>query len=382
MNISKFVAPEIIFGIGGLEQAGESCRRLGARKALIVSDAGVLEAGWVEHIITFCRNSGLEYELFYSITSNPKDYEVTAGALHYRQTDCDAVIGVGGGSAIDAAKAIAILATNEGVIHDYEGIDNIHTPLPPMVMIATTAGSGSEVSQFSVIVDSTRQVKMTIISKSLVPDIAIIDPRTLATKDTELTAETGMDVLTHGIEAFVSVAATPLTDVQAKNAISLVSKHLRASTASRTNEEAKTAMAMASLQAGLAFSNAILGAVHAMSHAVGGRLDMPHGKLNAILLPYVMEYNYLAAPEKFMHIAELMGQNVSGMTVAEAGKRAIHHVRMLATDIDIPARLSDIGLDDARIPELSRAAREDACLITNPRDMSVRDLETLFYRAL
>ncbi|WP_047155380.1 iron-containing alcohol dehydrogenase [Aneurinibacillus tyrosinisolvens] len=382
MNISKFVMPEIIFGKDSLQQTGECCLRLGAKKVLIVSDPGVMEAGWVDKVTAICDASRLPYEIFCEITANPKDYEITRGVEMYQTSECDAIIGIGGGSAIDAAKAIAILATNGGTIHDYEGVDKIEVPLPPLLMIPTTAGSGSEVSQFSVIVDSKRQVKMTIVSKSLVPDIAITDPYTLVTKDQELTAETGMDVLTHAIEAFVSTAATPLTDVQAKNAMMLVAKYLRPSTASRTNEEAKTAMAMASLQAGLAFSNAILGAVHAMSHAVGGYLDMPHGKLNAILLPYVMEYNFLAAPDRFMQIAELMGQNITGMTSAEAGKLAVHHVKQLAMDIGSPQRLSDIGLKEEHIKRMSEAASQDVCIITNPRDATVKDLEAIFHRAL
>ncbi|WCK52561.1 iron-containing alcohol dehydrogenase [Aneurinibacillus sp. Ricciae_BoGa-3] len=382
MNISKFVMPEIIFGKDSLQQAGECCLRLGAKKVLVVSDPGVMEAGWVDKVTDICRTSHLPYEIFYEITANPKDYEITRGVDIYQACECDAIIGVGGGSAIDAAKAIAILATNGGTIHDYEGVDKIEVPLPPLLMIPTTAGSGSEVSQFSVIVDSKRHVKMTIISKSLIPDIAITDPYTLVTKNRDLTAETGMDVLTHAIEAFVSAAATPLTDVQAKNAMILVAKYLRPSVASRTNEEAKTAMAMASLQAGLAFSNAILGAVHAMSHAVGGYLDMPHGKLNAILLPYVMEYNFLAAPERFLQIAELLGQNIGGMASCEAGKLAIHHVKQLAADIGIPPRLSDIGLREEHIEQMSDAASKDVCIITNPRDIAIKDLEEIFYRAL
>lgn len=189
----------------------------------------------------------------------------------YRDNECDAFIGVGGGSAIDIAKAAAILVTNGGQVRDYEGVDRITKPLPPLVMVSTTAGSGSEVSQFSVIVDSERHIKMTIVSKSLVPDIAIIDPDVLATKSARLTASTGLDVLTHAIESFVSIAATPLTDVHAKNAIMLSSQFLRPSVASRYNMEAKEKMAMASLHAGLAFSNAILGAAHAMAHTIGGR---------------------------------------------------------------------------------------------------------------
>lgn len=255
MDIHKFVMPEVIFGNASIQQVGESCVRLGATNVFIVSDPGVMEAGWLDVIVRSCRQAGLSYTTFHDITINPKDKEVEKGCRIYLENECDAVIGVGGGSSIDVAKAIAILVTNGGRIHDYEGVDKIRYPLPPQVMVPTTAGSGSEVSQFSVIVDTEAEKKMTIISRSLIPDIAIIDPETLSTKSPHLTASTGLDVLTHGIEAYVSLAATPLTDVHAKNAISLVAEYLRPSVASKMNLEAKINMAMACLQAGLAFSN-------------------------------------------------------------------------------------------------------------------------------
>jgi alcohol dehydrogenase len=382
LNITKFVTPEIIFGKNAIEQVGEACLRVGAKKVLIVSDQGVINAGWMEKVIAICQQSGLRYTTFHEITTNPKDFEVENGVAIYRQEHCDAVIGVGGGSTLDVAKAIAILAANGGEIHDYEGVDQILNPLPPMVMVSTTAGSGSEVSQFAVIVDSKKEKKMTIVSKSLVPDIAIIDPYTLVTKDRDLTASTGMDVLTHAIEAYVSIAATPLTDVQAKNAISLVAKYLRPSVASKTNEEAKNAMAMASLQAGLAFSNAILGASHAMAHAIGGRFPMSHGDINAVILPHVMNYNLIATPERFKTIAELLGQDVRGMTESEAGKKAILQVVQLSKDIGAPQCLAEMGLKDIDIEAMSQMALEDACMITNPRDMSLNDIKHLLSLAL
>lgn len=382
MGIKKFVTPEIIFGTGSIDQVGECCLRLGAKKVLIVSDQGVVAAGWMERVMNNCRNAGLNYATFFDITMNPKDYEIERGKKVYQENDCDSVIGIGGGSALDVAKAIAIIATNGGHISNYEGVDQIKIPLPPMVMVSTTAGSGSEVSQFSVIVDTIRRKKMTIISKSLVPDIAIVDPNTLITKTPGLTASTGLDVLTHAIEAYVSVAATPLTDVQAKNAITLVSKYLRPSVASSTNMEAKTAMAMASLQAGLAFSNAILGAVHAMAHAIGGRFPYSHGDVNAALLPYVMEFNYIANPKRFTDIAELMDIDVRGMEQSEAGRKAVEQVRLLSLDIGAPQRLSEMGLKEESIPEMSKVALEDACMITNPRDITLKDIEHLFRKAL
>ncbi|HLR68207.1 MAG TPA: iron-containing alcohol dehydrogenase [Virgibacillus sp.] len=382
MHISKFVTPEIIFGDGAVDQVGESCRRLGAQKVLVVCDDGVMHANWGEKVVKNCQDANLACTVFSDITSNPKDKEVHRGVKVYLDNECDAVVGVGGGSALDAAKAIAIIATNGGNIHDYEGVDKIDLPLPPLVMVSTTAGSGSEVSQFSIIVDTGLKKKLTIVSKSLIPDIAIVDPITLSTKDAALTASTGLDVLTHAIEAYVSVAATPLTDVQAKNAISLVSEYLRPSVASTSNKEAKNAMAMASLQAGLAFSNAILGAVHAMSHAIGGRFSLEHGEINAVLLPYVMEYNLLAAPKQFAFMAEMMGENINGLTAMEAGKKAISYVRKLARDIGTPTTLSAMGLDESAIPVMSQIAIKDACMITNPRDVTIRDVEELFRLAL
>ncbi len=379
------MSPEIIFGKGALEHVGESFLRLGAKKVLIVSDTGVCNAGWVEQVIDNCLNTGLEYSTFFNLTTNPKDYEVTYGAQVFEENECDAVLGIGGGSVLDVAKAIAIVATNGGEINDYEGVDKLIAPLPPTIMASTTAGSGSEVSQFSVIVDSKKKKKMTIISKSLIPDISITDPLTLSTKDSSLTAATGLDVLTHAIEAYVSIAATPLTDVQAKNAIQLVGQYLRPSVASRSNEEAKHEMAMASLQAGLAFSNAILGAVHAISHAVGGRYDLSHGEVNSILLPYVMDFNLLAKPERYVEIAQLLGVDTRSLQPMEAGQKGIEFVRQLIKEVGAPQRFSDLGLqtpDEESMSEMATMALEDACMITNPRDITTKDIRDIFSRAL
>ncbi|SDY26604.1 1,3-propanediol dehydrogenase [Evansella caseinilytica] len=381
-TINKFVTPEIIFGTGSIKQTGDACLRLGAKKVIIVSDPGVAEAGWLTEVIKACETSGLDYITYSELTTNPKDFEVAQGSEVYLREECDSVIGVGGGSTLDVAKSIAILASNGGNISDYEGVDKISKPLPPMVMAATTAGSGSEVSQFSVIVDTKRKKKMTIISKTLIPDIAIVDPQTLATKSPSLTASTGMDVLTHSIEAYVSAAATPLTDVQAKNALSLVAEYLRPSVASRSNEAAKTAMAMASLQSGLAFSNAILGAAHAISHAIGGKLPMAHGEINSILLPHVMDFNFIAKPQKFKEIAGLMGVDTRTLSVKEAACGAVKLVREIAADIGTPMTLSDIGFQKDYIPDICAAALADACMITNPRDTTYWDIEKLLHDAL
>lgn len=382
MNINKFFAPEIIFGVDAIAQVGESALRLGAKKVFLVTDCGVKNNNWVEKALFYLKQAGLEYVVWSNITSNPKDEEVAEGAKAYLSSQCDAVLAVGGGSPIDSAKAIVIVASNGGRIQDYEGINKIKKPLPPMIAVPSTAGSGSEVSQFAIIVDKQRKIKMAIISKSLVPDIAIIDPLLLQTKDSRLTSATGIDALSHAIESYVSLAATDLTDVHALQAIRLIAANLRESVACRTNMKAKSAMAMASLHAGLAFSNAILGATHAMTHQVDGLLDIHHGETNAVLLPHVMEFNLISCAEKFGEIAVALGEKVTGLNKQDRAERAIIAVQRLVKDIGITGGLSDMGFKEEYIPELSKNAMNDACLVTNPRDASSEDLASIFRKAL
>lgn len=382
MDISKFINPEIIFGQETLSQVGDSLVRLGARKVFLVTDPGIIEAGWIDTALPFIEQNGLEVEVWSRVTPNPKDHEVEAAVRRYHKTGCDAVLAIGGGSPIDCAKAVALLSTNDdGGIEHYEGIDKITHPLPPMVMVPSTAGTGADVSQFCIVTDSERRVKMVIASKSLVPDISITDPLLLTTKDRELTAHTGMDALTHAIEAYLSVAATVLTDVHALNALRLIAGNLRESIASQTNLPAKNAMAMASLQAGLAFSNAVLGATHAMAHQVGGLLDLAHGQIEAILLPHVMEFNFIAATERYIDIARALGQPVDGLSRREAGRQAIVAVKVLAADVGVPQTLAEIGIEPDIFPQLSVNAMQDICLVTNPRDITVADIEAIYRRA-
>lgn len=382
MNISKFVAPEIIFGRGSLSQIGESVVRIGASKVFLVSDDDVIKAGWVDLAVRYLQAAGLETEIFSALTTNPKDCEVTEGVQRYLASGCDGIVAVGGGSPTDVAKAIAILATNGGILQDYEGINKISRPLPPMLIAPSTAGAGSEVSQFAIIVDTARKLKMSIISKSLVPDIAIVDPELVKTMDAKLAAATGLDAFTHGIESYVSLAATPLTDIHALKAIQLVSRNLRRAVADRQDIEANSNMSMASLTAGLAFSNAILGATHAMTHQVDGLIDQHHGETNASILPHVMEFNLNACPERFRDIAEAMGEDLTGLSTLAAAERAVLAVRKLIADIGLAKGLSEIGLTEEFIPLLSENAMKDACLVTNPRRASREDIADIFRKCL
>lgn len=382
MQFCKFVVPEVIFGFDSLSQVGKAARRLGATRVLVVSDPGVIAAGWLETMLPWLESEELDYAVWSNVTPNPKDYEVEAGAVFYRRHACDALVALGGGSCIDTAKGIATLSTNGGRIHDYEGIDKITRPLPPMVMVPTTGGSGADVSQFAVITDTVRLIKMTLISKSLIPDISITDPLLLTTKNAYLTASIGIDALTHGIEAYVSLAATFLTDVQALRAIHLIAGNLRASVASNQDLAAKDAMARGSLHAGLAFSNAILGATHAISHQIGGILDSSHSELNAILLPFGMEFNLETCPERYAAIAEAMDIDTRGMTMIEAGRAAIVAVRSLINDVGFNARLSELGVTVDMIPTLSENAMRDACMATNPREATQEEIAGLILSAM
>lgn len=381
--IREFRIPEIIFGRGSIQQVANCAQRVGAEKVFFVTDPGVIEAGWIDAVLPFLKGEGIKYEIWHELTPNPKDYEVEQATRAYIKAQCDAIVAIGGGSSIDVAKAVAVMVTHPGTIHDYEGVDKITNPLPPMIMVPSTAGSGADITQFTVVIDSIRNVKMILMSKSLVPDISITDPLILTTKDPQLTAYTGMDALAHAIEAYVSVAANFMTDSYALSAIRLISAYLGKSVSSKTNLEAKDAMAKASLLAAIAASNALIGAVHAMAHQVGGKYDLPHGMVNAILLPYVMEYNFPACTERLAQVAEALGQPIANRSVRDVAKSSIEAVRTLAREVGIVENFSKAGchLTEECLQMLSTNAAKDACLITNPRDAGVEEIYEIFRRS-
>lgn len=381
-KIVKIVTPEIIIGINSLNKVGESLAQVGSENPLIVTDEGIISARWVEKLSKILYSANLKYQIFSKITENPKDSEIHEGVSLYIDSKCDSIVGIGGGSSIDAAKAIAILSTNPGHIKDFEGVNKIQNPLPPMIMIPTTAGTGADVSQFAIITDTERKVKMSLIDKSLVPDISIIDPLMLTTKDSNLTANTGLDALSHAIESYISIASNDFTDVMALNAIKIIFKYLRKSVASKTDLKAKRKMALASLQAGIAFSNAGLGLVHAMSHQVGGLLDSPHGEVDAILLPYVLEFNLISSIEKLSKIATIIDGHTTNLSKKELAHRTVYLVKELCNDLGIGSGLSHLGVNKDNISYMSQNSLSDFCILTNPRDTSGIDIEKIFLKAL
>ena len=383
LRLSKFHAPEIVFGPDSVQEAAHAAVRLGARRPFVVTDPGLLEAGWPSELLTHLSATGLTPNLWFDVTPNPKDHEVEAGFARYVEAGCDVVLGIGGGSVMDAAKGVALLAANGGRILDYEGIDRIEHPIPPMIMLPSTSGTGADVSQFCIVTDTERHTKITIMGRALVPDVSVIDPRLLTTMPDDLNAATGLDALTHGIEAFVSLAHGPLTDHHALQAISLVHANLVRTMMRPGDSAARCAMAQAALEAGLAFTNAILGATHAMSHQAGGMLDLPHGVVNGVLLPHVIRFNGAAVPERFVPIAQAMGlADVAGAPAEEAVERVAEEVRRLGDEVGVPKGLGDLGVTDADVPRLAQLTLSDACLTTNPRPASVAEVAELFRTAL
>ncbi|MDN5747483.1 MAG: iron-containing alcohol dehydrogenase [Pseudonocardia sp.] len=386
LRLSKFHAPEIVFGENSLPEAAHAAVRLGARRPFVVTDPGVMEAGWPVELLAQLRTARLAPQVWFDLTPNPKDHEIEAGYARYLDSGCDVVLGIGGGSVIDAAKGVALLAANGGRILDYEGIDRIAHPIPPMIMMPTTSGTGADVSQFCIVTDTERHTKITIMGRTLVPDVSVVDPRLLVTMPEWLNAATGLDALTHGIEAFVSLAHGPLTDHHALQAISLVNSNLAETMLRPRNATARSLMAQAALEAGLAFTNAILGATHAMSHQVGGMLDLPHGVVNGVLLPHVIRFNGAAEPERFVPIAQAMGIDVSGpggrLDATEAVHRVAEAVRELGDEVGVPKDLSSLGVTAEDIPRLSQLTLGDACLTTNPRGASAEDIGALFRAAM
>ncbi len=380
-SLLKFEIPEIIFGRGSLKQIGQCSRRMGGDKVMLVTDAGIIANGWVDEALGYLKLEGLKVVVFDNVTSNPRAFQVEQGALEYARQECDVIIAIGGGSPMDTAKGIAILASNQGRIVDYVGCNLIAKPIPPLICVPTTAGTGSDVSQFAIIADQEKKIKMTILSRAIMPDISLIDPRLLQTKSEELIAATGMDALTHAIEAFVSSLSWPLTDPHARHAIKLVFRHLKEAVHKKSLDPLE-GMAVASLEAGAAFSNAILGAVHALAHPLGGLYDMHHGLANAILLPVVLKKNLEHAPEKYALIANAMGINTRGKTAIEAALQVPEQIENLIQSLHIPSKLSEVGVKAQDLPALARDAAKDLCMMTNPQRYDEREIEGMYLDAL
>lgn len=376
-----FTAPaNVTFGPGAAARLPELVAGLGAR-AVVISDPGIAKAGILDRILALLNAAGVTMEPYTQVEPNPS--VETAHAAHelFRRTRAAFVVGVGGGSALDVAKVVAVLAAHGGTVHDYEGVGKVPGPGVPCVAIPTTAGTGSEVTIFSVITDRARRFKMTVGSPHTVPQVALGDPELTVTMPPPLTAATGMDALTHAIESYVNTVHNPIAATLALTAMRLIGRSLRTAFANGANLRARTEMLLASTMAAMAFTRTRLGNVHAMSHPLGAHFDVPHGVANAVLLPTVMAWNLIACHETYPQIADALGVPTAGRAPHEAAEAAVEAVRALARDVQIPERLRDLGVTREAMPRMTEDAMKSGNVLVNPRATTAADIAALFEAA-
>ncbi|GAA4881204.1 L-threonine dehydrogenase [Ferrimonas pelagia] len=383
MAASKFFIPAVNnLGAGAVDEAIADIVALGFHHALIVTDKPLVELGVAGQIRDKLKQHNIDATIFDGVQPNPTTANVNAGLSLLKQQGCDFVISLGGGSPHDCAKGIALVASNGGDIRDYEGIDQSTKPQLPLVAINTTAGTASEMTRFCIITDETRHIKMAIVDKNTTPLLSVNDPELMLLKPKGLTAATGMDALTHAVEAYVSTAATPITDACAEKAISLISDNLRNAVHNGQDLAAREQMAYAQFLAGMAFNNASLGYVHAMAHQLGGFYDLPHGVCNALLLPHVQRYNAQVAASRLKQVAQLMGVETQALSDQQGAVAAIDAITHLSKDIGIPANLTELGVKEQDIDTLATNALNDACGLTNPKQASFDEICQIFRAAL
>ena len=381
MSTYYFIPTRNLFGEGCVKETGELAKGLGTKKAMIVTDSFLAQSGMAADVQEILKGSGVESVVFDNVQPNPTDISVAEGVELFKKENCDTLISLGGGSPHDCCKAIGVVATNGGKINDYEGVDKSSKDMVPMIAINTTAGTAAEMTRFCIITDTERHVKMCIVDWRTTPLIAINDPAMMVGMPQSLTAATGMDALTHAIEAYVSTAANDLTDCAALKAIEMIAEYLPKAYANGADIVARDKMAYAQYLAGVAFNNASLGYVHSMAHQLGGVYDLPHGVCNALLLPYVERFNIPARAERFADIAVALGENIEGCSVREAADKAIDAIRALSKQLNIPANLKELGVKEEDFGMMADNAKLDACQLTNPRTATREEVIELYRQA-
>ncbi|WP_077285920.1 L-threonine dehydrogenase [Cognaticolwellia aestuarii] len=380
---STFYMPSLnVMGSGSLAEAVNYIKAQGFKKGLIVSDHILNKIGVVKGFTDLLDQQQIASIVFDRAQPNPTVGNVNDGLAVLKQHSCDFVVSLGGGSPHDCAKGIALVASNGGEIADYEGLDQSKKPQMPLIAINTTAGTASEMTRFAIITDEKRHVKMAIVDKHTTPVLSVNDPSLMVGMPAALTAATGMDALTHAVEAYVSTAATPITDAVALKAIELIQANLPTAVADGENIVAREQMAYAQFMAGMAFNNASLGYVHAMAHQLGGFYDLPHGVCNAVLLPHVQRYNAQVCPERLRDIASSMGVNVTAMTAEQGANAAISAIEALSSQVGIPTGLEQLGAKASDIPLLAENALKDVCGLTNPKQASHEEICQIFHSAM
>jgi alcohol dehydrogenase class IV len=380
-NLSTFSVPtRIVVGEGASAEAGRELAALGAHRVLVVTDGGIVRAGIVQPVCSCLEAAGLVHAAFTEVEANPSVETVERALAAYRSHDCDAILAVGGGSPMDTAKAVGILAANGGAIRNYEGLGKVPNPLPPFVAVPTTVGTGSEVTYFDVITDVQRRFKMAIASPFLAPRVALLDPLLVANLPPALVASTAMDALTHAMESYTSKLSQPFTEAMDLYAVETIAANLRPAVAG--DRQARGALLYASAMAGIGFTHSRLGACHAMAHPLGGVCGVPHGVANAILLPHVLEFNLSFAEMQLARLAQAMGVRTDGLSCQEAATAAVIAVRHLAADVGIPASLRAVGVSEESIPQMAADAMTSGNIAINPRPTSLEDITRLYQQAM
>ncbi|MBI4619510.1 MAG: iron-containing alcohol dehydrogenase [Desulfobacterales bacterium] len=376
------IIPEIVFGNGASEKVGVEARKRGGTKALVVVDQGIRRAGLFDRIEESLTKEGVEVTVFDGVEPEPQIEIADQCAQLGRDKGCDIVVGIGGGSAMDTAKATSILLTNDGKTRDYQGLDLVKKPGAPKIMIPTTAGTGSEVTFTAVFTDKNTKSKAGVNSKYLFADLAFLDPKLTLSLPPKVTAFTGMDALTHAIEAYTSLSSNTFVDLFALDAIRLITKNLLKAVIDGQNVEARGSMLKGSLFGGIALANAGVGAAHALAYPMGGEYQVPHGIANGLLLPYVMEFNLESNIEKFSRIAEAMGEKNQGFSALEFAGKSVSAVKKLIEDVKVPTRLRELGIPESAIEGLSLGAMKVTRPIeNNPRKVTKEDAIEIYRRA-
>lgn len=383
--IQRFILNEVsYFGPGSRSVLPEVVARLGKSKALVVTDAGLIKFGVAAMVTDILDSNKIAYDVFSDVKPNPTVTNVKNGIEAFKASGADLLIAIGGGSAIDTAKAIGIVVNNPEFadIVSLEGVAPTKNKSIPMIALPTTAGTAAETTINYVIIDEEKQKKMVCVDPNDIPAVAIIDAELMYSLPKGLTAATGMDALTHAIEGYITKGAWSMSDMFEIEAIRMISRHLPNAVENPTDAEARNGMAIAQYIAGMAFSNVGLGLVHGMAHPMGSLFDVPHGVANALLLPTIMEFNMPACLNKYPDIARAMGVNTDGMTAEDASKAAVEAVRALSIAVGIPQHLSDLGISEKDIPALAEQAIADVCTPGNPREVTIDDIKALYAKVL
>ncbi|MDO5526523.1 MAG: lactaldehyde reductase [Prevotella sp.] len=383
--VNRFILNEVsYFGAGARKQLPEVIGRMGLKKALVVTDKGLIKVGTAKMVTDVLDEAGFPYEIYSEVKPNPTVTNVKQGVEAFKTSEADCIIAIGGGSAMDTAKGIGIVTNNPEFsdVVSLEGVAPTKHKSVPIVALPTTAGTGAEVTINYVIIDEERQAKMVCVDPNDIPAVAIVDPELMYSLPKSLTAATGMDALTHAIEGYITRGAWVMSDMYELQAIKMIAEHLPTAVEEPTNPVGREGMALAQYIAAQAFSNVGLGLVHGMAHPMGSLFDVPHGVANALLLPTIMEWNMPCCIEKYGVIARTMGVDTAGMTDKEAAQAACDAVKALAVRVGIPQHLSELGIKESDIEALAQQAIADVCTPGNPRDVTIDDIRELYKKVL